>query len=155
NKRSFLVAGRRATSETIVVFRKPDIRQVFVLPPPYRLWPYEVDLRAREIRRLAPPANRPPRGSFTLPPDWAVLPRLKTLTFTHHVTPEGRPAERTWQAALENGLGNEPTGRKDPKFATHGLHPYKGKFYPQLARALMSLSGSEPGAKVLDPFCGS
>jgi DNA modification methylase len=38
---------------------------------------------------------------------------------------------------------------------THGLHPYKGKFYPQLAKGLLNLVGVADGSKVLDPFCGS
>jgi DNA modification methylase len=47
------------------------------------------------------------------------------------------------------------TARKDPKYVTHGLHPYKGKFYPQLAKALINIAGVRPGSRVLDPFCGS
>ena len=48
-----------------------------------------------------------------------------------------------------------PSARKDPKYVTHGLHPYKGKFYPQLAKGLINLCKLEPGALILDPFCGS
>ncbi len=36
----------------------------------------------------------------------------------------------------------------------HGLHPYLGKFPPQLAEALIRRH-SPPGGLVLDPFCGS
>lgn len=155
NKRSFVAAGRRATAESIVVLRKPDARRRFSLPPPYRLWPYEAELRRREILRVAPNAEEQQDGTFVFTKSWTALPKLRALTFSHHIVPEGRPPVRTWQAALENGFAKEPASRKDPKFATHGLHPYKGKFYPQLARSLMSLSGLEPGASVLDPFCGS
>jgi DNA modification methylase len=35
------------------------------------------------------------------------------------------------------------------------LHAYKGKFYPQLARALTNIAHIKWGQSVLDPFCGS
>ena len=37
---------------------------------------------------------------------------------------------------------------------THGFHPYPAKFIPQIPRHLIELL-SEPGERVLDPFCGS
>lgn len=42
----------------------------------------------------------------------------------------------------------------DTKGATHVLHAYPAMMIPQVARRLIEL-GSEPGATVLDPFCGS
>ena len=41
------------------------------------------------------------------------------------------------------------------RYATHGLHEYRGKFFPQLVRALMNIAELEDGAVVLDPMCGS
>jgi site-specific DNA-methyltransferase (cytosine-N4-specific) len=35
------------------------------------------------------------------------------------------------------------------------LHQYKGKFNPQVVRALGNILGLEPGDTLLDPFCGS
>src|SRR5262249_28256249 len=60
-----------------------------------------------------------------------------------------------WQAIIENGFAAAPSSRKDPKYVTHGLHPYKGKFYPQLAKGLINLCNLKPGSSILDPFCGS
>ena len=46
--------------------------------------------------------------------------------------------------------------RKNSTYFAHVLHRFKGKFYPQLAKALMNLSGIEPGRSlVVDPFGGS
>jgi SAM-dependent methyltransferase len=67
----------------------------------------------------------------------------------------GSCPELTWQAIIENGFALEPSSKKDPKYVTHGLHPYKGKFYPQLAKALTNLCNLKAGDKILDPFCGS
>lgn len=155
-KRSFVVAGRRATSESIVVLRKPSHRCVVYLdPPPYRLWPYEAVLRRREIEQVAPRARHTAEGSCSLHAEPSDLSALRGLTFTHRIRSDTGLNERTWQAILENGFAATMSGRKDPKYATHGLHPYKGKFYPQLARALMRVAHVPPGATVFDPFCGS
>lgn len=41
------------------------------------------------------------------------------------------------------------------QYLTHWIYPYKGKFHPQMVRALLNLAGLKPGQKVLDPFVGS
>lgn len=40
-------------------------------------------------------------------------------------------------------------------YATHGLFPYRGKFHPQLIKALLNIIGIKKGETVLDPMCGS
>lgn len=40
-------------------------------------------------------------------------------------------------------------------YATHGLFPYRGKFHPQMIRAIMNIIGVGPGDVVLDPMVGS
>lgn len=40
-------------------------------------------------------------------------------------------------------------------YATHGLFPYRGKFHPQLIKALINIIGLEQGDTILDPMCGS
>lgn len=41
------------------------------------------------------------------------------------------------------------------QFLTHWIYPYKGKFHPQMVRALLNIVGLQPGQWVLDPFLGS
>jgi site-specific DNA-methyltransferase (cytosine-N4-specific) len=41
------------------------------------------------------------------------------------------------------------------RYATHGLHEYRGKFFPQLVRALMNMASVPPNGIVIDPMCGS
>lgn len=41
------------------------------------------------------------------------------------------------------------------QYLTHWIYPYKGKFHPQMIRALLNIIGLEQGDKVLDPFIGS
>ena len=157
-RRSFAAAGRRATTEKILVLRKKPPQQLsaWFQPPPYKLWSYERTLREREIEVLlgaGPNANGDEQLSTTLDP--YSLANARQLVFTHEVRAEGLYAEPTWQSIIENGIAKHPSARKDPKYVTHGLHPYKGKFYPQLAKGLMNLCGLSAGARVYDPFCGS
>jgi len=52
------------------------------------------------------------------------------------------------KAYFENGLFS--TG-----YATHGLFPYRGKFHPQLIKALINIIGVKKSETILDPMCGS
>ncbi|MBU3917427.1 hypothetical protein KKA14_17985 [bacterium] len=40
-------------------------------------------------------------------------------------------------------------------YATHGLFPYRGKFHPQMIKALINIMGLKSGSIVLDPMMGS
>ena len=41
------------------------------------------------------------------------------------------------------------------QYLTHWIYPYKGKFHPQMIRALLNIIGLDQGNTVLDPFIGS
>lgn len=41
------------------------------------------------------------------------------------------------------------------QYLTHWIYPYKGKFHPQMIRALLNILGMKRGDTVLDPFVGS
>lgn len=153
SKRSFAAAGRRATTEKLLVIRKPPKKvSLWLASPPYKLWPYEDALRKREIESVVGvPTTRGP--SLELDPYSAT--KTRQLVFTHGVGRTAFDSEPTWQAILENGFARQSSARKDPKYVTHGLHPYKGKFYPQLAKGLMNVCALRAGASVFDPFCGS
>ena len=80
-----------------------------------------------------------------------------------------RAAERlAYFAGASNGDGFEPTvqarleqaarqgkNKQATRYSVHGLHEYKGKFNPQVVRALLNIFGVQPGQRVFDPFCGS
>ena len=40
-------------------------------------------------------------------------------------------------------------------YATHGLFPYRGKFHPQMIKALINIMGLKRGDLILDPMMGS
>ncbi len=41
------------------------------------------------------------------------------------------------------------------QYLTHWIYPYKGKFHPQMIRAILNIIGLKAGDTVLDPFIGS
>lgn len=46
-------------------------------------------------------------------------------------------------------------GKYSTGYATHSLFPYRGKFHPQMIRALLNMMDVKPGDVVLDPMSGS
>ena len=158
-KRSFAKPARRARREQLVVLKRPNRPlRVHLNPPAYRMWPYEGELRVRETECLigeavdAGDAEKPIAVELTQPALW----QLRRLTFTRDLAMGNGngEAQPTWQRVLENGNA-DPAKRKDPKYVTHGLHAFKGKFYPQLVKSLLNCSGVPVGGSVLDPYCGS
>ncbi|NKQ34955.1 MAG: hypothetical protein HF973_04985 [Chloroflexi bacterium] len=92
----------------------------------------------------------------------AVETAADTLNFTIQVRREATVA------AARNGVtlaelakllpfnGQVPLpNRRNLRFGPHGIHEYRGKFFPQLVRALLNIAGTKPGAKILDPMSGS
>ena len=85
---------------------------------------------------------------------------------THGITEQLR-CETTLEFARHRALGGclpeimrarllaRPPNKRCLRYATHGLHEYRGKFFPQLVRALMNIARLPRTAVVLDPMCGS
>jgi SAM-dependent methyltransferase len=54
-----------------------------------------------------------------------------------------------------NGRAIPIPSRRVLRYGPHGVHEYRGKFFPQLAHALLNIGGADRGDMVLDPMCGS
>lgn len=50
--------------------------------------------------------------------------------------------------------GNLPN-RRSLRYGPHGIHEYRGKFFPQLVRSLLNLAEVTSISTILDPMCGS
>jgi len=126
-----------------------------VQPPPWALQDFELDLAVEEVKVLTGLPTR--RQGDAIVADGRLraheLRRLqrRLALASEIVTPAGARLPTT-QHLLEQAVcvGR----RKTTSHALHGLHPYKGKFYPQLARSLLNACGVPERAKVLDPFAG-
>jgi site-specific DNA-methyltransferase (cytosine-N4-specific) len=124
---------------------------------PYRLFPYERRLGLRELEMLgAEVLNREEDGLHLTGDLEKVLAR--TTYFESVELPATAGGVLTVQAEVEQrhrDLRDEGRRRRQAtRFGPHGMHEYKGKFNPQLVRALCNIV--DPTAEVLiDPFCGS
>ena len=158
-KRSFAKPARRTRLEQLVVLKKPNRPVTACLnPPTYRMWHYERELRVRETNTLLGTSienslsTQPMKLELQQPALW----QARRLTFTQDIKIGDLhgTVQSTWQHVLENG-GTGASRRKDSKYVTHGLHAFKGKFYPQLAKSLINISGVQIGERLFDPYCGS
>lgn len=119
----------------------------------YRYYAYERELALREVAALFPAltVHETPGGldlQGELRPDLAA--RLTYFAKMH--SDDG--ISETHQSSLEN-TARQGKARQATRYSVHGLHEYKGKFNPQVAKALLNMFGIVPGQRVLDPFCGS
>lgn len=154
-KRAFGSGARRAEQEDLVLLRvPPNTCRVFLHAPDYSLWEYEKNLRTQEIDAVLGATPDHTENDAAVSVDPYTVGRARHLTFTKSVQLEDGREEPTWQNVLEDEPGSDGA-RKNSKYVTHGLHPYKGKFYPQLVKSLLNLTDVGTGSVVLDPFCGS
>ena len=67
----------------------------------------------------------------------------------------GLVQHRIPSADVSDLVSSNLPSRRYLRYATHGLHEYRGKFFPQLVRALMNIAQLREDAIILDPMCGS
>lgn len=126
---------------------------------PYSYLPYEERFLQREaesIGKVAKSEGEKIQVTVLTNDAEPILGRLHHLTYFSHFRIGNGPMIPTQQFLMEttaNGGGN--ASRQSTRYSTHGLHDYKGKFHPQIARYLMGRSGLSPESAVLDPFAGS
>ena len=121
----------------------------------YPLRPYERELALMELHGLLPDARAEESGGVISleTSDPQVDRKLRRLTFFSCFQNSTGGWTFTAQRELET-LGSSRAGTRNIRYLAHGLHEYKGRFYPQLGKALMNVLGGGNGT-VLDPFCGS
>lgn len=64
-------------------------------------------------------------------------------------------AIRDAQASLRFNDGPTLPNRRCLRYGTHGIHEYRGKFFPQLVRSLLNIADVPKRGIVGDPMCGS
>lgn len=136
----------------------------------YKLRDYEKELAVKEFENQFPTVKNKSvteKGISFSSSKLLDEPKLKKLTFysEYHFqnAKSGKSNVLTDQAVVESYHNFEPNLFDDIKpnksreirYLTHSFHEYKGRFYPQLAKAFMNYAGIKKGDTVLDPFCGS
>lgn len=118
----------------------------------YRYYPYERQLAMREVEALLGVAPRETPEGVELTGDFDASTADRLVYFSEI---QGQRATRqTVQAQLERAV-TAGRNRQATRYSAHGLHEYKGKFNPQVAKAILNIFGVRRGDHILDPFCGS
>lgn len=121
----------------------------------YKYFPYERDFARLETERLFATAARDDVAGIRIAAD-AFEPRSAArLTYFARAVHANGDVVIPRQAQLEASARRSASDRQATRYSAHALHEYKGRFNPQVVRAIGNIVGLEPDAWVLDPFCGS
>lgn len=150
---------------------------------PY-IQPFERILAVRELATLAGAAPTPEVNSRVEPLTYRVVTTQSSdylaehLTYWERLHPGGNPliSQLTRQVRREattnlvkNGITPQQLqellpfqnqdvplpNRRNLRYGPHGIHEYRGKFFPQLVCSLLNIAGAGPTSVILDPMCGS
>ncbi len=145
---------------------------------PY-IQPFERKLGLRELIALAGGKPLPLAGQFDKSGIFKITSRItaaelaRELAFWEVI--EGKKSVTTRQSLREstvnlvrNGIALDELANRLPfngevpfpnrrclRYGSHGLHEYRGKFFPQLVRAFINIAKVPHGGVVADPFSGS
>jgi len=119
----------------------------------YRYFPYESSLASREARAMFRGASiRDTSDGLQVSGNLNSRNAERLVYFAEAI--EGARVVHTLQARLERSSGTSPS-KQATRYSVHGLHEYKGKFNPQIARAIANVLQLSKRSRVIDPFCGS
>ncbi|MDR7927243.1 hypothetical protein RIE95_09655 [Acidithiobacillus thiooxidans] len=129
---------------------------------PY-LQPFERELATRELRAMVgPEAEITEEHGF-----WLVRTEISEEILRSRLTYWQRVGRGNLDLTLQKALEFTQNGSAQAaarsalhrtrrlRYGPHDLHEYRGKFFPQLVRSLINISGIPEGSLVLDPMCGS
>lgn len=129
---------------------------------PYKYLPYEERLLLEEASALGTVVKNQngtvevEARSATCNSPESFVEKLHRLTYFSHFSMGNGIRLPTQQFLFETTAnGSRTAARQSTRYSTHGLHEYKGKFHPQIARYLMSRSNLNIDSLVFDPFAGS
>ena len=159
---SFAEETRKRFSVFPPLFLSADTRSLKLELKPY-LQPFEQELAIRELRSLLQSNAKivESDGYHIVQTDKPMEFFRDRLTYWQRV---GKTViEPTIQTTLEfaqNGMAQLKEraslhNARRLRYGPHDLHEYRGKFFPQLVRSLINISGISEAGIVLDPFCGS
>ena len=126
----------------------------------YRYLPYEQRLAELEVKQLLGAAPKQVNGTLQVEVMDSVDPcTLERLTYFRDASVMDKLVVIPQQAQLEASASSHGDPgrlrRQYTRYSAHGLHEYRGKFNPQMVRAMTNLLGLTVGDRVWDPFCGS
>ena len=118
-------------------------------------FPYELEFAKLEVERLFDTHPRTYEHGLRIESGAFRSDEADRVTyFARVLDPDGRILIPR-QMRLEATATDSRRERQSTRYSAHGLHEYKGKFNPQVVRAIGNILGLGHGAAVLDPFAGS
>lgn len=126
------------------------MRDVKLFWMPYRLFPYEKMLGEREVMSLLVPDELCNEGNCLIACKCQQPEKAELLVYFSAYLLDGDTHYTLQYEREHNGEKKQNT-----RYFAHGIHEYKGKFNPQIVRAIMNICGADSNSLVLDPFCGS
>ena len=117
---------------------------------PYKLFPYEKVLGKREVAALLQPEDISEEGKNLLARGCRHPEAAERLVYFSAAFFDGITL---YTHQYERERNNER--KQNPRYFAHGIHEYKGKFNPQIVRAIMNICCVDNDSLILDPFCGS
>ncbi len=126
----------------------------------YKYFPYERHLAELEVKRLLGVAPSEVDGSLQAQTLNGVdVHTLQRFTYFQDIVVADGATVVPQQARLEASATKHGDPRRlrrqSTRYSAHGLHEYRGKFNPQIVRAMINLFELEAGDRIWDPFCGS
>ncbi len=125
------------------------IRSIFpegfeLLPNTNQLW--EIDMAYGELQSLGSKERLIERSAF--------FARIDGRETYHYNICKASPLQVDKESSIRRQTFFDVNQYKTG-YGTHGLFPYRGKFHPQLVKAVLNLIKLEKGDTVLDPMAGS
>jgi hypothetical protein len=133
----------------------------------YRFFPYEREFAKREVQELLGYKPSEQGDGLAVPVRVGWEQAARRVTYFREIVGDGGERIVPLQAQLEAVTNGETPvfdfaidmrpveARQSTRYSAHGLHEYKGKFNPQVVRAICNMLGMQAGGWILDPFCGS
>lgn len=134
----------------------------------YNFFPYEKILGQLEVEKLFNSVPIETSEGLEIQCGAGSLEALKRVTYFKAVIVNDEKVIIPDQVKFElsyNGNGNQKVSkaknslprisRQVTRYSAHGIHDYRGKFNPQIVRAIANLFAVEKGDWLFDPFCGS
>lgn len=115
-----------------------------LLPNTNQLW--EIDMAYGELQSFRQKKKLIERSAF--------LARVDGQETYHYRICKASPLQVDKESSIRRQTFFEVNQFKTG-YATHGLFPYRGKFHPQLIKAILNILRIEKGETVLDPMAGS
>ena len=121
----------------------------------YTYFPYEKDFARREIESLFGYRPTEGDGGLYLQNGTTDPEKAARLTYFSRITLPEAKVVIPRQRRLESTAEQHRKQRQVTRYSAHSLHEYRGRYNPQVVRAIGNMLGLGPSSWVLDPFSGS